>query len=87
MVLRKGDARGGAVLVKVANRRNGQTRLYAKAVRFDGEDVWMEPVSSADETDIDGYIERSARIDPDIWVVEIDDGEGRHFITDKVETR
>jgi len=25
------------------------------------------------------------RIDPDIWVVEIDDRQGRHFLTEPVE--
>ena len=87
MVLRKGDARGGAVLVKVANRQSGETRLYAKATRFDGEEVWMLPVASTAEPDIDSYIERSARIDPDVWVVEIEDTQGRHFLTERVENR
>jgi hypothetical protein len=84
-VLRKGDARAGAVLVKVVNRRAGEARLYAEATRGDGERVWMEPRASADEAEIDGYIERAARIDPDIWAVEIDDPEGRHFLTEPVE--
>ncbi|WP_163368255.1 DUF1491 family protein, partial [Enterobacter hormaechei] len=33
------------------------------------------------------YAERSARIDPDVWVVEIDDREGRHFLVEPVENR
>jgi len=87
MVLRKGDARAGAVLVKVANRRLGEIRLYAEALRGDGERVWMEPQASRDEPDLDAYIERAARIDPDIWVVEIEDAEGRSFLTEPVENR
>jgi hypothetical protein len=31
------------------------------------------------------YVERSRRIDPDLWVVEIDDVKGRHFLTEPVE--
>jgi len=87
MVLRKGDARAGAVLVKVANRRAGETRLYAEATRGDGQRVWMQPVSAQSEADLDAYIERQARIDPDIWVVEIEDTEGRDFLTETVDRR
>jgi hypothetical protein len=85
VVARKGDARAGAVLVKALDRRAGATRLYAEATRGDGERVWMQPLGSKDEADIDAYIERSARIDPDLWVVEIDDTQGRHFIVEPVE--
>jgi len=84
-VLHKGDARGGAVLVKLVNRRAGETRLYASAVRGEGERVWMRPVSSLQEADADAYVERQRRYDPDLWVVEIDDREGRHFLTERVE--
>ncbi|MFN3523319.1 MAG: DUF1491 family protein [Phenylobacterium sp.] len=85
VVARKGDARAGAVLVKVLDRRNGVARLYAEATRGDGEQVWMQPKGSIDEPDLDRYIERAARIDPDLWVVEIEDRDGRHFLTEPVE--
>lgn len=86
-VLRKGDPRAGAVLVKVVDRRAGVARLYSEATRGDGERVWMQPVKSEAEPDLDAYVERALRIDPDIWVVEIDDREGRHFLVEAVETR
>jgi len=85
MVLRKGDARAGAVLVKVLNRQAGETRLYAEATRGDGERVWMQPSLGVGEAELDGYAERAARIDPDLWVVEIDDRQGRHFLVEPVE--
>ncbi len=85
MIERKGDPRAGAVLVKLVNRRDGWTRLYAEAVRGDGERVWMQPAGSQVEADLDAYVERSRRIDPDLWVVEIDDVKGRHFLTEPVE--
>jgi hypothetical protein len=84
---RRGDARGGSVLVKQVNRRAGVTRLYAEATRGDGESVWMQPIGSTDEAEIDAYIARAARIDPDVWVVEIDDPDGRHFLVERVEDR
>jgi len=85
VVVRKGDARAGAVLVKVLNRSEGTARLYAEATRLDGERVWMQPAASEQEADLDRYIERAARIDPDLWVVEIEDRHGRHFLTESVE--
>ena len=85
MVLRKGDARAGAVLVKVLNRPQGTAKLYAEATRLDGERVWMQPVPSEQEPDLDAYVERAARVDPDIWVVEIDARQGRQFLTEAVE--
>ncbi|MDP3660961.1 DUF1491 family protein [Phenylobacterium sp.] len=85
VVARKGDMRAGTVLVKALDRANGQASLYAEATRGDGERVWMQPVRSHDEAELDRYIERTARIDPDVWVVEIDDRQGRHFLTEDVE--
>ena len=87
VVARKGDPRAGAVLVKALDRRAGTARLYAEATKGDGERVWMQPVPSDAEPELDAYIERARRIDPDLWVVEIDDAEGRHFLTEAVETR
>jgi hypothetical protein len=85
VVARKGDPRAGAVLVKALNRTDGSARLYAEATRLDGERVWMQPAPSTEEPDLDRYIERAIRIDPDVWVVEIDDKQGRHFLTEPVE--
>jgi hypothetical protein len=85
MVARKGDTRAGAVLVKVVDRRAGTVRLYSEATRADGERVWMQPHPGADEPALDAYAERARRIDPDLWVVEIEDVEGRHFLTERVE--
>ena len=84
-VARKGDPRAGAVLVKAVDRRANTARLYGEAMRGDGERFWMQPVRSDFEPDLDAYVERAARIDPDIWVVEIEDREGRHFLTEPVE--
>ena len=84
-VLRKGDPKAGAVIVKVVNRAEEATRLYVEAVRSDGDRVWMHPAASRQEQDLDLYVERAVRIDPDLWVVEIDDQKGRHFLTEPVD--
>ncbi len=85
-VIRKGDVRAGAVLVKALDRRAGRAQLYAEAVRGDGERVWMSPVAADDESALDAYIDRAVRVDPDIWVIEIDDRSGRHFLTEPIQS-
>jgi hypothetical protein len=85
VVARKGDARAGSVLVKTFNPVDKTTHLYSEATRGDGERVWMMPSLSEQESELDRYIERALRIDPDLWVVEIEDRDGRHFLTEPVE--
>jgi hypothetical protein len=47
----------------------------------------MQPVASIDEAEIDAFIARQVRFDPDLWIIEIEDPQGRHFLTEPVETR
>ena len=84
-VVRRGDAKAGAVLVKAFDTRDRSVRLFAEAVNGEGERVWMEPLGEKPETDLDAYAERSAQRDPDLWVVEVEDNQGRHFLTEPVE--
>ncbi len=86
-LLRKGDARAGAVLVRTIDRKTGRARLYAEATGADGQSLWMQPVESTEERDLDAYADRAARIDPDLWVVEIEDADGARFLTEAVERR
>lgn len=85
VVVRKGDARAGSVLVKVINRTDNSVRLYAEATRADGETIWMRPSRAETEAELDAYAERARRIDPDLWVVEVEDRQGRSFLTEDVE--
>ncbi|HYC67453.1 DUF1491 family protein [Brevundimonas sp.] len=84
-VARKGDARAGTVIVKAFDTTNRRARLYSEAFGPDGERLWMQPVQSEFEGELDQYLERQIGYDPDLWIIEIEDREGRHFITEKVE--
>lgn len=85
-VVRKGDPDAGAVLVKVL-LPGRLARLFTPVRDFNGDRVWAQPLGAAPvpESDIDAYALRRADQDPDIWVVEIDDVQGRHFLTEPVE--
>lgn len=82
-VVKKGDADAGACLVKV--RVSGENvTLYNPARNLNGERVWI-PKGPQDELSIDQYINRRVDDDPDIWIIEIEDNKGRHFLTEPIE--
>lgn len=83
-VARKGDARAGAVVVRTRRLEDGACRLFVSATGPEGDTVWIQPLREAGEAELDAYAERARRIDPDIWVVEIEDRQGRHFLTEPV---
>lgn len=85
-LVRKGAEEAGAVFVKVA-RLDGTAALYGPAPQtaFDESfpadrkfSVLIPPGSP--EADADARIAREAKFDPDIFVVEIEDRQGRHFL-------
>ena len=71
MVLRKGDADAGGVLV-VLRGREGLTVL--SQVRGDADVVWMRATGPApvDQTTADAYVARQVKFDPDLWVLEFE---------------
>ena len=83
-VVRKGDLRAGTVIVKAYNTSDRTARLYSEAFGQEGERLWIQPVSGT-ESELDAYIERQRTYDPDLWVVEVEDRQGRHFIVEKVQ--
>lgn len=81
-IAQKGDRDSGAVIVTV-RERGGMMRLYQSATDMEGQRIWHESVP-AQTSDIDAQISRYRARDPDLWIVEIEDKEGRHFLTETV---
>ena len=79
-VAQKGDADGGIALVKVRTP-DGMARLYAPERNFEGERGYR-CIASGAERDIDETVKKRARFDPDLWAIEIEDREGRSFLTE-----
>ncbi len=79
MVLRKGERMGGGLLVKL-NFLDGRFRVLVQQRDLDGRLGWMAALREADvtEPEAEGYIARAVQRDPDLWVVEIEDRQGRN---------
>jgi hypothetical protein len=90
-VRRHGADEAGAVYIKI-NRLDGTGTLFGPAPQsaFDeaqpAERIFtavLGRVSPAAEADIEARMAREMRFDPDLWLVEVEDRAGRHFL-DKI---
>jgi len=72
MVLRKGDADAGGILV-VLHGRAGIVVL-SQARSAGGEPAWLRATGSdpVDQAAADAYVARQTRFDPDLWVLEFE---------------
>jgi hypothetical protein len=78
-VVAKGDPTAGAVLVKL-NTLDGRARLFQRS--FDlatGDRAWIV-LAEGDESTVDASIARQRGFDRDLWVIEVEDREGRHLL-------
>lgn len=81
-IVHRGDEERGDVLVKVTRAR-GEAVLYAPAFNPDGP-TEFEQLKPEDEAGVDALIGKRLKMDRDLWVIEIEDRDGRHFLTEKV---
>ncbi|MEO1329461.1 MAG: DUF1491 family protein [Pseudomonadota bacterium] len=89
-VARRGAAQSGAVAIKVIqpgpSPREALSRALTGASFGDGRSGWMWLVGPdpAPEPEVDARLEKQARFDPDLWILEIEDAQGRHFLQDPI---
>ncbi|HZH28562.1 MAG TPA: DUF1491 family protein [Azospirillaceae bacterium] len=85
VIARKGAPSGGTVLLKVNQLEKG-VRVLSQVRDLDGKLAWMAALGGGlvPEADADAYIARAVQRDPDIWVVEVEDRQGRHPFEGKV---
>jgi len=78
----RGDATAGAVLVKLCTL-DGQACVYHRRLDLmTGGRSWDILIQGA-EADCDASIQKQRSFDPDLWVVEIEDRQGRHCLGDE----
>ena len=86
-VRRRGAEEAGAIFIKV-NHLDGTADLFGPAPQatFDetqpADRVFSRCLKDAPvaEAETETYLVRELRFDPDIWVIEIEDRQGRHFL-------
>jgi len=85
VVVRKGEAKGGTLLIKL-NQLEGGCRVLTQARDLDGRLAWLAAFKGAlvPEAEADDYIGRAVARDPDLWVIEIEHREGWHPFDGKV---
>ena len=86
-ILQSGDAARGDVLLKVA-RLDGTAAAYAPSMNLEGERIFLNLQVQGigpDEAEVDAYLRRAGMRDRDLWIVEIEDREGRHFLVEPTE--
>jgi hypothetical protein len=77
MLVRRGDADAGAVLLKL-NRLDGTATVLSQTTTVDGERAWLRATGAAPvpDAEAEAYIRRQLVRDPDLWVLEIEDRSG-----------
>lgn len=80
-VLRRGDPDAGALWVIV--RRGGELTRYTEQMAMSGAREWYQD-GPFDETEMGLRTNKAVDRDPDIWIVEVEDAEGRAFLDGEI---
>jgi hypothetical protein len=85
MVARHGDDTAGMVLVKINSLGKG-CAVYQPTSDIDGKRNWLRATGQemVAEADADAYIDRQVSYDPDLWVIEVEDQQCRHFLDEPI---
>jgi hypothetical protein len=89
VVVRHGDDDAGAIFIKI-NRLDGTCLLFGPAPAgysgMDSDRHWVAcgAAEGVREDEADAYLAQEARFDSDLWLVEVEDRNGRHFLDDQL---
>lgn len=89
VIVRHGDDDAGAIFIKIV-RPDGSAAVFSPApaglddADFDRRWVSRFKTEFVPEAEAEAMLNREASFDSDIWVVEIEDREGRHFLGDEL---
>jgi hypothetical protein len=87
VIVRRGDEAAGAIFICV-DRLDGTVALYGPApaglTGSDSDRRWTRCFQSpaVGEAEASAYLARQREFDPDLWIIEIEDRAGRHFLGD-----
>ena len=84
---RRGAEEAGAIFIKI-NRLDGTADLYGPAPQTEFDEARptdrmfapsMKTLPAADQ-EVEARLARELKFDPDLWIVEVEDRDGRHFL-------
>ncbi|WP_170454049.1 DUF1491 family protein [Ruegeria arenilitoris] len=81
-VVAHGDDTAGAVLVKLYTLDGNATAFQRSFDLLSGERKWIE-LAKGPEAQVDEAIARQRSFDPDLWVIEVEDRQGRHLLNEE----
>ncbi|HBQ35512.1 MAG TPA: DUF1491 domain-containing protein [Rhodobacteraceae bacterium] len=80
-ITQKGDLTAGAILIKL-NTLDGKAQLFERSFNLEtGKRAWVG-LSASFEAEIDASVQRQKSFDSDIWVIEVEDKQGRHLLNE-----
>lgn len=83
-IVRKGAEDAGAVIITVS-RLDGTCLLLNQARDGKGHLVWARPLGDwGEETRARAWLDKQIKFDPDLWIVEIEDRQGRAFVDEPI---
>jgi hypothetical protein len=85
MVLAKGDAQAGSILV-LARENGANPRFLERGLGFDGAETLVAsgPQGADNEEEVSNYWARRRRSDPDLWVIELDIAAAERFAAETI---
>ena len=81
-VVAHGDDTAGAVLVKLNTLDGNATAFQRSFDLLSGARKWIE-LATGPEAEVDEAIARQRSFDPDLWVIEVEDRQGRHLLNEE----
>lgn len=74
-----GDDTAGAVLVKL-NTLDGRAKAFVRQFDLETGGRTWQVLADGVETDVDASIAKQRSFDSDLWVIEVEDRDGRHLL-------
>jgi hypothetical protein len=78
-VVAKGDPNAGSILIVLAERGR-RVQVLERLLQPDGNYAWGAPLKEGhNESDLDRFLEKRRRFDPDSWLIELDTASAERF--------